>query len=72
MYNYYYSAINIVISEEQKIHFTEFLPVFRAFPVQGPIITSRAVAREVMVGPTDRKCPKYGQNEAEMDILETQ
>ena len=60
MYNCYFSALNIVISEEKKTHFSQVLPVFRAFPVQGTIITSRAVAREVMMGPTDRKCPKNG------------
>ena len=57
-----FSVLIIVITEEWISISAEILPVFRAFPVQGPNITSRAVAREVMLGPKDRKCPKKGQN----------
>ena len=57
-----FSELTISIVEVKNIHLRRVLPVFRAFPVQGPTITSRAVAREVMVGPKDRKCPKNGQN----------
>ena len=57
-----FSVLIIVITEEWISISAEILPVFRAFPVQGPNITSRAVAREVMLGPKDRKCPKNGQN----------
>ena len=57
-----FSVLIIVITEEWKFISAEILPVFRAFPVPGTIITSRAVAREVMLGPKDRKCPKNGQN----------
>ena len=57
-----FSVLIIVITEEWISISAEILPGFRAFPVQGPNITSRAVAREVMLGPKDRKCPKNGQN----------
>ena len=46
-------AISIV--ELKNTHFRRVLPVFWAFPVRGPIIiASRAVAREVMMGPTQQ------------------
>ena len=48
----------------------KFCPFFRVFRVQGPIsITSRACERS-NDGPEDPKCPKNGQNEAEMNIFQ--
>ena len=47
-----------LISEDEKTHFRRVLPVFWAFPVEGPIsITSRACKRS-NDGPKDRKSPK--------------
>ena len=61
-------AISIV--EEKNGYFCQVLPVFWAFPVRGPIsITSRACERS-NDGPKDRKCPKNGQNEAEIPIFQ--
>ena len=67
-----FSELTISIVEVKNIHFRRVLPVFRAFPVQGPIITSRALAREVMVGPKDQKCPKNGQNRGGNEYSTTQ
>ena len=67
-----FSELTISIVEVKNIHFRRVLPVFRAFPVQGPTITSRALAREVMVGPKDRKCPKNGQNQGGNGYFEPQ
>ena len=64
-------AISIV--ELKNTHFRRVLPVFWAFPVRGPIIiASRAIAREVMMGPRTGNAQKTGKTEAEMGILKTQ
>ena len=61
-------AISIV--EEKNGYFCQVLPVFWAFPVQGPItIASRACERS-NDGPEDPKYPKNGQNEAEIPIFQ--
>ena len=61
--------LNIVISEDENSHFCQDIARFWAFPVLGPTITSRAVAREVMVGPRTGNARKTGNIEAEMGIL---
>ena len=62
--------LTISIVELKNTHFRRVLPVFWAFPVRGPItITSRACERS-NDGPKDRKCPKNGQNEAEIPIFQ--
>ena len=61
-------AISIV--ELKNTHFRRVLPVFWAFPVQGPIIiASRTIVREVMMGPRTGNAQKTGKTEAEMGIL---
>ena len=61
-------AISIV--ELKNTHFRRVLPVFWSFPVRGPIIiASRAIAREVMMGPRTGNAQKTGKTEAEMGIL---
>ena len=59
----------ISIVELKNGYFCLVLPVFWAFPVLGPIITSLASSRSNTDGPSDRKCPKNGQNLAEIPIF---
>ena len=59
----------ISIVELKNGYFCLVLPVFWAFPVLGPIITSLASSRSNTDGPLDRKCPKNGQNLAEIPIF---
>ena len=62
-------AISIV--ELKNTHFRRVLPVFWAFPVQGPIIiASRTIVREVMMGPRTGNAQKTGKTEAEMGIFQ--
>ena len=59
----------ISIVELKNGYFCLILPVFWAFPVLGPIITSLASSRSNTDGPSDRKCLKNGQNLAEIPIF---
>ena len=62
--------LTISIVELKNTHFRQVLPVFWAFPVQGPIIiASRTIVREVMMGPRTGNAQKMGKTEAEMGIL---
>ena len=61
MYNYYFSLLNIDISSERKFISASFYPFFGHFRSVGPIITSLATAREVMMGPWTGNARKKGK-----------
>ena len=62
MYNYYFSLLNIDITSERKPISAKFYPFFGYFRSVGPIITSLATAREVMMGPWTGNTRKTGKN----------
>ena len=62
MYNYYSSLLNIDISSERKFISASFYPFFGYFRSVGPIITSLATAREViLMGPWTGNAQKTGK-----------
>ena len=57
-----------MISEQKKFISAKLYPFFWVFRALGPIITSRTLVREVMMGPWARNTQKNGYNKAEIDF----